>query len=207
MFAGSLHFRLDGQCKPSLRVPVAPASRYAHREPKKALLDTATCARNPQGMCNILRIDVLKRFSLRQGCPIGDGYCALGRQNRFWIGLGDSHAPPQMPSATPCRKNCHKPSRSPCSHGRSKCDGPTQRKGHVSAPFSMLFAGRNKRNKLTTRSRSGGTPWPSERLRTPSRAGQCRAGAGRRARESAKLSLCLRRQRRPYPKSKWNNLR
>jgi hypothetical protein len=56
--------KFEQHAKPVTLAPVAPAPSYAHREPKKTLLDTATCARNTQGMCNILRTRVPKRFSL-----------------------------------------------------------------------------------------------------------------------------------------------
>ena len=45
----------------------APASIYAHGEPKSLSLDTEACAHNSQWMCNIVRIDIPRRFPFGLG--------------------------------------------------------------------------------------------------------------------------------------------
>ena len=109
---------------------------YARGEPKRAPLDTATCAHDAWVTCNILRIYVLKRFSFRRinwnwewKClwTCGGGRIASGLDGDN--GLPRAHAP----STKWCRKNRHKPSQFPRRHKRSKSDDPAQRKkGHVS---------------------------------------------------------------------------
>ena len=113
---------------------------YARGEPKKSSLDTATCSRDAWVTCNILRNNVLKRFSFRRVNWNWEWKClwADGRGGRIASGSDPDLALRRANAATaaPCRNNCHKPSRSPCGHTQHKSGDPAQRKR---TRFRVLF--------------------------------------------------------------------
>lgn len=150
-------------------------------------LDTASCTRNPQGMCNILRIHVLKTFSFVGVIRIWERKCwwvsEIGRVDSG-LNSGASLFRATVLSATSCRKGCHKPSRFRAAPNGFKQAIWFKEKGHVSVPLSMRLARRNNWRERAKRSSSNRTTWPSGRLRTPSREGLYRAAAGSRAQES-----------------------
>ena len=155
----------------------------ARGEPKKLPLDTATCAHDAWVTCNILRNNVLKRFSFRRVNWNWEWKClwADGRGGRIASGSDPDLALRRANAATaaPCRNNCHKPSRSPCGHTQHKSGDPAQRKR---TRFRVLFRGyspgANKRNKLTTCPIPRQTPWPSGRRQMLDRGGRCRGATG-----------------------------
>jgi len=81
----------------------------------------------------------------------------VGGQNRFWIGLGYRLAPRECFSRHAVQEEVSQAEPVPVQPQTI----PIRRiflkgKGHVSMPFFRFYAGRNKRNKLTTCSKGQG---------------------------------------------------